>query len=88
MSRNQIFPRLVAGTAIAVLAVGAHACGDDSGRTQEGTTTTSLAPNGTEIDRSAVPPGAAPGDGSGQGKTPEGNTNSGDSATTTRGGPG
>ena len=71
---------LIAGASMAILAAGTSACGNDGanrGQDRPTTTTTALAPNGTEIDRSAVPPGAAPGDGSGQGKTPEGNTNSG-----------
>jgi hypothetical protein len=70
------------------LSLAVAACADDESDNAPGTPPTTiepLAPNGTEIDRSAVPPGAAPGDGSGQGKTPEGNTNSGDTpASSTR----
>ena len=85
MSRNKMLARLVGGAVIAVVAVGAAGCGDDTARPSgDGATTTLLATNGTEIDRSGVPPGAAPGDGSGQGKAPEGNTNSGESPTSSR----
>jgi hypothetical protein len=68
------------GASCAALALLISGCGDDSQGTESpaATTTTLAHPDGTSIDRSNLPSGAAPGDGSGQGKAPGGaDSNSG-----------
>jgi hypothetical protein len=67
----------------ATITVIAHGCGDANGTEMPAATTTTIGgADGTSIDRSNSASGEAPGDGSGQGKTPEGNSNSGDSPNT------
>jgi hypothetical protein len=84
MGRRRVL-RFVAGASLLFGAVVAG-CGDSAEQAPEPVVSTSLPNNGSSIDRSAVPPGAAPGDGSGAGKTPEGNSNSGDTPTSSAGG--
>jgi hypothetical protein len=78
--RFLIFAALLCGSSVVGFGC-ANGSGDGDSEMPAVTTTLSGA-DGTSIDRRNLPSGAAPGDGSGQGKTPEGNTNSGDSANT------
>jgi hypothetical protein len=88
--RGTVAARLarVIGASTAMGAIALAGCADESNNAREPATTTTImttsSSGNTSIDRSAVPPGAAPGDGSGQGKTPEGNSNSGDSPASSR----
>jgi len=78
--RNRFsWPRKMLALVAAFLFIGLCSCGQGSGSEPAVVTTANEIHDGTSIDRSGLPSGAAPGDGSGQGKTPEGNTNSGGS---------
>lgn len=69
---------------VALAAVAMTACSDGASTESpsQSSTTTEARPDATSINRSGLPSGAAPGDGSGAGKTPEGNSNSGESPPT------
>lgn len=80
-----LWRRVAASFVAALFAITLAACGDSGTEPASPTTSTvatKASPDGTSIDRSNSG-GAAPGDGSGQNKTPEGNSNSGDSPTGT-----
>lgn len=86
LQRRGFLSRRGVASSIVMLGALAVGCGASAEQAPEPVVSTTSPNNGSSIDRSAVPPGAAPGDGSGAGKTPEGNSNSGDTPTSSAGG--